>query len=131
MHLAGNLEEPVAVAPDEEDLEQLEPQVAPLGLALDRELDQIGGLVVQAIGHVEVGFGQRVARLDADRRIARQRVVERRGLACGLEARPAAATGTGRGLGGGASTGRFSSTRMSASRGASLTGLRAGRCRAA
>ena len=41
-------------------------QVPAQRFALDRELHEVGGLVVQAVGHVEVGFRERIARLDAD-----------------------------------------------------------------
>ncbi len=70
VHLACELQETILVAPDEEDLEQLQFEVAALRLALHGELHEVGGLVVKTIGHVEVGFGQRVARLQCwpDRR---------------------------------------------------------------
>ena len=76
IHLARHLEEAVAIAPDEEDLGQLQLEVAALRLALRCHLHQVGGLVVQAVGHVEVRLGQRVTRLDADGTFARQGVLD-------------------------------------------------------
>ncbi len=48
-----------------------------LGLAVQRQLDDVRGLVVQAVGHVEVGLGQRVALVEFDRRLGTERVGER------------------------------------------------------
>ena len=59
--LASELQELILVAPDEIDLEQLELQVAALRLAGNRDAHQIGRLIVQAISHVEIGLGQRIA----------------------------------------------------------------------
>ena len=39
-------------------------------LALDRDAHEVGGLVVQTIGHVEIGFGQRIALVEVDRGLA-------------------------------------------------------------
>ena len=75
MQLAGRVEEQILVAPDEIDLEQLQLQIAARRLAIDRDLHQVGGLIVQAVGHVEVGFGERVLLVEANRRLAAQRVV--------------------------------------------------------
>ena len=80
------------VAPDEVDLEQLQLQVAARRLAVDRDLHQVGGLVVQAVRHVEVGFGQRVLLIEAHLRLAADRLVgsrarRERGGSDGLEAR--------------------------------------------
>ena len=66
MQLAGSVEEQFPVAPHEIDFQQLELQVAPARLAIDRDLDQVGGLIVQAVRHVEVGFGERILLIEAD-----------------------------------------------------------------
>ena len=60
---ARRLQELLLVAPHEEHLEQLQLQLATLRLALDRRLHKVGGLVIETIGHVEVGLGERVALL--------------------------------------------------------------------
>ena len=65
--LARHREELILVAPDEEHFEKLELEIAALGLALDGDAHEIGGLVVQTIGHVEIGFGQRIALIEIDR----------------------------------------------------------------
>ena len=64
--LAGRLQELLLVAPDEEHFEQLQLQIATLGLARDGDADEVGGLVVQTVGHVEIGFGQRIALIEID-----------------------------------------------------------------
>ena len=71
------LQERILVAPDEIDLQQLQPQVAPVRFALERNAHQVGRLIVQAIGHVEIGFGQRIALIEIDRALARHGVVGR------------------------------------------------------
>jgi hypothetical protein len=71
----GGLQEGVLVAPDEIDFQQLQPQVAAVRLAFQCDTHQIRGLIVQAIGHVEVGFGQRIALIQVDRALARHGVV--------------------------------------------------------
>ncbi len=69
------LQERVLVAPDEINLQQLQAQIAPIRLALERDAHQVGRLVVQAVGHVEIGFGQRIALIEIDRALARHGVV--------------------------------------------------------
>ena len=64
--LASDGEELLLVAPDEEHFEELELEVATIGFALDRDAHQVGGLVVQTIGHVEIGFRQRIALVEID-----------------------------------------------------------------
>ncbi len=59
--LARGLQELLAVAPHEEHFEELEAKIATPRLALAGEADEIGGLVVETVGHVEVGFGERIA----------------------------------------------------------------------
>ncbi len=71
------LQEHVLVAPDEIDLQKLQAQVPTVGLALERDAHQIGGLIVQAIGHVEIGLGQGIALVDVHGAFARQRVLGR------------------------------------------------------
>ncbi len=51
------LQEGVLVAPHEEDFEQLELQVATIRRGLARLLHELGGLIVEAVGDVEIGFG--------------------------------------------------------------------------
>ena len=72
--LARGLQELLLVAPDEEDFEELQLQIPPLGLAPDGDADEVGGLIVQAVGHVEIGLGQRVALIQVDRGLAADRV---------------------------------------------------------
>jgi hypothetical protein len=68
--VAGQAEEFLLVAPDEEHFEQLELEVTSAGLALNGDAHQVRRLVVQAIGHVEIGFGQRIALVQIDRGLA-------------------------------------------------------------
>ena len=68
------LQERILVAPDEIDLQQLEAQIAPVRLALERNAHQIGRLVVQTVGHVEVGLGQGIALIEIDGALARHGV---------------------------------------------------------
>ena len=75
--LARGLQELLLVAPDEEHFEELQLQIAPPGLAADGDADQVRGLVVQAVGHVEVGFGERIALVEVDRRLAADRLIAR------------------------------------------------------
>ena len=86
MQLAGSVEEQILVTPDEIDLQQLELQVAPARLAIDRDLHQVGSLIVQAVRHVEVGFGERILLIEANRGFAAERVVA--GLRCERCCRP-------------------------------------------
>jgi len=71
------LQESILVAPNEVDLQELQPQVAPVRLALEGNAHQVGGLIVQAVGHVKIGFGQRIALVQIDRALARHGVVGR------------------------------------------------------
>ena len=68
--LARDREELLVVAPHEEHFEELELEIATIGLALDRDAHEVGGLVVQTVGHVEIGFGQRIALVEIDRGLA-------------------------------------------------------------
>ena len=69
------LQEGVLVAPDEIDFQQFEAQIAPLGLALERDAHQIGRLIVQAVRHVKIGLGQRIALIEIDGALARHGVI--------------------------------------------------------
>ena len=73
--LARGLQELLLVAPDEEHLEELELQIAARRLAADGNADEVSGLVVQTIGHVKVGLGERIALVEVDRRLAADRLV--------------------------------------------------------
>ena len=73
----GGLQERVLVAPHEIDFQQLEAQIAPIRLALERDAHQIGRLVVQAVRHVKIRLGQGIALIEIDRAFARQGVVGR------------------------------------------------------
>ena len=96
--LLRGLQEGVLVAPDEVDLEQLHAQIAPLGLALERDAHEIGGLIVQAVGHVEIGFGQRIALIEIYRALARHRVLGRDGRSSPVSPkRPVSAVKSGTG----------------------------------
>ena len=75
--LARGLQELLLVAPDEEHFEKLQLQVAPVRLAADGDPDQVRGLIVQAVGHVEVGFGKRIALVEVDRGLAADRLIAR------------------------------------------------------
>ena len=86
VQLARGVEEQVLVAPHEVDFQELELQVAAAGLAADRDLHQVGGLVVQAVSHVEVGFGQRVLLIETHLRFAAHRLVDARADAAGAAA---------------------------------------------
>ena len=92
--LARGLQELLLVAPDEEHFEELELQVAPRGFTADGDADQIGGLVVQTVGHVEIGFGERITLIEVDRGLAADGLVARDMLGrgsrrpAGREARP-------------------------------------------
>jgi hypothetical protein len=61
-------------------------EVARIGSRLG-ELDEVRRLVIQAIGHVEVGLGEWIAGLSADRDLARQRVLDGYRLAAWLRRR--------------------------------------------
>ena len=71
------VQELLFVAPYEEDFEELQFQVAAIGLAVDGDANEVGRLIVQAVGHVEIGFGQRIALIEIDRRFAADRLVGR------------------------------------------------------
>ena len=73
-------EEFLLLAPDEKDVQQLHAQIHPLGVALDRLLDQVCRLVVQAVGHVEIGFGQRIGLLQIDPGSPGDRIFKRIGV---------------------------------------------------
>ena len=75
--MPGTIQEQFLVAPNKEDLEQLEPQIATVRLALDGNLHEIRSLVIETIGHVEVGLGQRILLVEMDSRFAAQRVIGR------------------------------------------------------
>ncbi len=76
--ILGGAQERVLVAPDEEHLEQLELEVAPVRRRVERLLHELRGLIVQAVRHVEIGFGDRIGLVEIDDGLARQRIVERR-----------------------------------------------------
>ena len=48
------------------------------GSRCERELHEVCGLVVQAVGHVEIGLGDRVGLVKVDRGLRVDRVVEAR-----------------------------------------------------
>ena len=84
-------EELLLVAPDEEHFEELELRVAARRLAADGDADEIRGLVVQTVGHVEVGFGERIPLVEVDRGLAADRVVRGYMLGRGTGGRRSAA----------------------------------------
>ena len=93
--LARRLQELILVAPHEEYFEELQSQIAARGFAGDGDADQIRGLVIQAVRHVEVSFRERVALVEVDRRLAADRLIARnlprrgrRRRRSGREARP-------------------------------------------
>jgi hypothetical protein len=71
------LEKGVLIAPNEEHFEQLELQVAAIRRCVERFLDQLGGLIVETVGHVEVGFGNGIGLVEVDDGLTRQRLVGR------------------------------------------------------
>src|SRR5262249_47189628 len=71
------MQELLLVTPDEEHFEELELQIASVGLTADSDANQIGSLIVQAIRHVEIGLGQRVTLIEVDGRLAADRLVGR------------------------------------------------------
>jgi hypothetical protein len=64
----------VPVAPHDEHIEELQFQVATVGFTADGNTNQIGSLVVQAVGHVEISFSQRIALIQVDRGVTADRV---------------------------------------------------------
>src|SRR5256886_2108630 len=75
--LARRLQELILVAPHEEYFEELQSQIAARGFAGDGDADQIRGLVIQAVRHVEVSLRERVALVEVDRRLAADRLIAR------------------------------------------------------
>ena len=47
---------------------------------LQRAIDQFGRLVIETVGHVEIGLGKRIRLVEIDSRIAAERVLE--GVKC-------------------------------------------------
>jgi hypothetical protein len=92
VQLARRLQEFVAIAPDEEHLGQLQLEVAALRLARCGEPHQVRRLVVESVGHVEIGLGQRIALVEVDAGLAAERVVR----GDGVGGRGAAAAGEAR-----------------------------------
>jgi hypothetical protein len=70
-----------SVAPHEVDLAELRHQCLVAGIRLQRAVDQISGLVIETVGHVEVRFGKRIGLVEVDRRFAAERILERIELA--------------------------------------------------
>src|SRR5262249_43748500 len=73
--LTRSREELLLVAPDEEDFKKLQFQVAPVRLTADGDADEIGGLVVEPVGHVEISLGQGITLIEVDGRLAADRLV--------------------------------------------------------
>ncbi len=73
----ADLQEGILVAPDKIDFQQLQAQIAPVRFALQRDSHQVGGLVVQAVRHVEIGLGEGIALIEIDRALARHGVFGR------------------------------------------------------
>src|SRR6185312_17378449 len=65
----------------------LQLEVPPLGLAPDGDADEVGGLIVQAVGHVKVRLGERVALIEVDCRLAADRLIGRSDVLGGYGAR--------------------------------------------
>ena len=67
----------ITVTPDEVNLAKLGQQVETLCIDLERTIDQVGGLVIKTVRHVEVGFRDRVTLIEVDGGLAAERVFER------------------------------------------------------
>jgi len=74
---ACSFDERVPVAPDEINFTKFREQILVLGINFKRAVDQISGLVIQAIGHVEVRFCRRICLIEIDRALALEGIVER------------------------------------------------------
>ena len=74
---ACRINECVAVTPHEVDFAKLGQQVQPVSFGLEGTIDQVGGLVVEAIGHVEIGLGNRVALIEVDGSLAAESILHR------------------------------------------------------
>ena len=72
-----SVDECVAVTPHEVNLAELGQQVDAFGVGFERAIDQVGGLVVQAVGHVEICLGDRIALIEVDGGLAAEGVFER------------------------------------------------------
>ena len=67
----------IFVAPHKEHFEQLELQIAALRFTSNGDAYQVGRLIVESVGHVKIGFRQRIALIERHRRVARDRIVNR------------------------------------------------------
>src|SRR5690606_17739972 len=75
VQVTRGIQERFLVAPHEVDLEQLDLEVASVGRGSQRLREQVGRLVVEAVGDVEIGLGDRVGLIEVDDRLVRQRLV--------------------------------------------------------
>ena len=60
LELAGRIDKRVTIAPNEVDFAKLGQQVVTVRLDFQCTIDQISGLVIQTVGHMEVGLRNRV-----------------------------------------------------------------------
>ena len=79
------IDERIPVTPDKVNLAKLAEEILAIGLESERTVDQIGGLVVQAVRHVEIGFGHRIGLIQVYRGLATEGVIKRNSFNRGLQ----------------------------------------------
>ena len=73
----GCVNERVAVTPDKVDFAQLGQQVGTIRFNRQRAVDEVCGLVIETIGHMEISLGNRIRLVEIDRGFAAERVLQR------------------------------------------------------
>ena len=59
-HSACSVNKCIPVAPDKIDFAELRQIILAVGIDGECAVDQVGGLVIKAVRHVEIGFGNRI-----------------------------------------------------------------------
>jgi len=73
---ACGIYECIAVTPDKVDFAKLGQQVGPLWLNRQRAINEICGLIVKTVGHVEIGLCDGIGLVEINSRFTAERVFE-------------------------------------------------------
>ena len=77
LQAASRVDKRVAVTPDKVDFAQLGQQVGTIRFKRQRAVDEVCGLVIETIGHMEISLGNRIGLVEIDRGFAAERVLQR------------------------------------------------------
>ena len=77
-HALGGIDKCIAIAPDEVDFAELGQQVPAARIRFKRPVDQVCSLIVKAVCHVEIGFADRIALIQINRRFSAEGFFQRR-----------------------------------------------------